>query len=131
MYFQHVSDKGVSSGDRYSKSAQPTLDNWLLLIDSHLTFTFELGPCSLCLSGGDCITGRSTIWNKSKGKTIESTLRKEHPHIFKLLQYALQILFRDKVKINFFMRQEQISLLGSFKDSMASSHVSNLVLKYM
>ena len=80
------------------------MDNWSLVLNIlHKTKDFinfsVKGPCSLCAADGDCITGRKTIGAKldRDGETVESVLRKENPYIFKLLQYSLQNLFKDKV----------------------------------
>ena len=80
------------------------MDNWSLVLNIQdktkdlINFSVK-GPCSLCAAGGDCITGRKTIGANADrdGETVESVLRKENPYIFKLLQYSLQNLFKDKV----------------------------------
>ena len=96
------------------------MDNWSLVLNIlHKTkdlINFSVkGPCSLCAAGGDCITGRKTIGAKldRDGETVESVLRKENPYIFKLLQYSLQNLFKDKVlfKILSFLNTARTSVI--------------------
>ena len=54
-----------------------------------------LGACTLCNSGGDCVTGRKSIWN-SAGKSdqrIETYLRIKNPEMFSLLKVCFKNLF--------------------------------------
>ena len=56
----------------------------------------------MCNSGGDCVTGRKSIWNASANKSyderIETYLRNKHPEIFSLLKLCFKNLFKPDVK---------------------------------
>ena len=58
---------------------------------------YNLGPikgaCSLCSSGGDCVTGRKSIWNVSPDEKIETYLRTKNPNMFSLFKLAFKQLF--------------------------------------
>ena len=56
------------------------------------------GACSVCVDGGDCITGSKRVMGDNKDQPVEIFLKQQNPHIFFMLNFALKrVLGRSEV----------------------------------
>ena len=51
------------------------------------------GACSVCGEGGDCITGAKSVMENKRDQSVEISLKKQNPHIFFMLNFALKRVF--------------------------------------